>query len=158
MSQLTDNFISLSIELLKVILTGVVGGFIGSKLALIQFQKQTKYQAKHQRQLDQIKALNEIHGSFDKIYLGIHFNWEFPEDSPFTSTDYISGLLAQINKASLLFLDDQDFRKVLNSIKALIGEDRDSLRAANQGYPSEMTERLKAKVESKIKEIESKVY
>ena len=92
------------------------------------------------------------------MYWGIHFTWKFPDDSPFTSKEYISDLHAQIDKTHLLFLGDQDFRKILNSIKALIGEDRDSLRAANQGYPSEIIERLKAKVEGKMKEIESKVY
>jgi hypothetical protein len=157
MSQFPDNFTPLLIELLKIIAAGI-GGFIGSKLALSQFQKQTKFQTKHQHQLEQVEALKEIHRSCDKIYWGIHFIWKFPDDSPFTSKEYISDLHAQIDKTHLLFLGDQDFRKTLNSIKALIGEDRESLRATNQGYPSEIIERLKAKVESKIKEIESKVY
>ena len=158
MPQFIDTFVSILIEVVKVSISGVIGGFLGSLIILRQFQKQTKFQAKHQRHLDQIESLREILVILPIIYRDIHFKWELPEDSPITSKQHISDLTAQLNRTHSLFLKDPESMKILDSIHSLIGEDRESLLSFNQGMPGVIIERIKTKVESKITEIESKIY
>ncbi len=156
MIQLSDTFISLLFEILKISAIGVISGLIGSRIALKEFQKQTKLQAKHQHYLDQINALREILVILPTIFLSIHFKWELPEDSPISSKQNIASLTNQLLKTRSLFLLDSESTKILDSIYSLIGEDRKSL--LHRGAPSEIIDSIKIEVENKIREIESKVY
>lgn len=156
MPQLNDTFVALLIDIVKVSISGIIGGFIGSRIVLRQFQSQTKFQAKHQHHREQIESLKQILDILDTIYHGIRLNWEIPKDSPITSKQQISDLTSQLKRTRSLFLQDPESMKIIDSIRSLIGEDRESL--LYQGSPSEIIERIKTKVESKITEIESKVY
>jgi len=151
MPQLIDNFISFLIELLKISATGSYFGFR-------QFQKQTKLQARQQHHLEQINSLREILLILPTIFLDIHYKWELPEDSPITSKQHISDLISQLNRTRSLFLADPETIKIIDLIHSLIGETREFFKSTNRGSPSEIIEHIKTQVESKIKEIESKVY
>ena len=158
MTQSADAFISLLIEIAKIIASGLIGGFLGSKIALRQFQSQTRFQAKHHRNLEQIDALQEILVILPVIFRDICLKWELPSDGPINSKQHIAKLTAQLIRTRSLFLDDPETISILDSIKSLVGETYESFLASGQEMPGAKIEKIKRSVEEKIKEIGAKAY
>lgn len=158
MPQSTDPFISLLIDVIKVIVSGSIGGFIGSRIALRQFQSQARYQAKHNRYLEQINAIREILVMLPVIFRDIHLNWELPPDSPVNSKQHISDLTEQLFRMRSLFLDDIEALKIVDSTYSLIGESIDGFLLPGREMPGAIIEKIRLSAEEKIKEIEAKAF
>lgn len=156
MTQFTDSLNSLLLDIAKIVVSGSIGGFIGGRIALRQFQLQAKFQSRHNRYLEQINALREILVILPVIFRDIHLKWELPSDSPVTSKQHITDLTNQIINTRSLFLSDTKVTKILDSVYSLIGESFDDFLLPNREMPGEVIEKIRIKVEDEIKEIEKK--
>src|SRR5258706_6412397 len=158
MAQSTDPLISLLIDIAKIFVSGGIGGFLGSRIALSQFQSQARFQAKHNRYLEQIEALREILIILPVIFRDKHLKWELPSDSPINSKQHIIDLTEQLNRTRSLFLNDPEAVKVVDSTYSLIGESFDAFLLPGRDMPGAIIAKIRVREEEKIKEIETKAY
>lgn len=128
-------------EMIKLTVSGILGGVIGSFLSLKLYKEQKRIDTKHEEQMKKQEALFEIGSILHWIRRDISVNWESPANEKQTPKEYMFDLMNRMNYWRLLFLDDIDMSKALQSLNQIIGASKEEFFGENKVFekmPSEI--------------------
>jgi len=143
-------------EGVKLLISGILGGAVGSIISLKVFREQKKFEAKQQILYRKLEALREMIVLFHWVHRDIIVNWEQPMDFKVTPQEHIANLIDQVNRWKTLFLDDSQVSQALQRIYTLIGASKGTFYGIDKegDLPSEILSEVRETLEEKIKEIE----
>lgn len=87
-------------EMIKLTVSGILGGVIGSFLSLNLYKEQKRFDVKREEQVKKQQALFEIGSMLHWIRSDISVNWERPANEKQSSREYMFDLQNELLEAS----------------------------------------------------------
>jgi len=151
-------FESLVVEIVKLLITGILGGIVGTWFSQRTFQWQTSFQTKHQDDIRRRDALRDIHASLPTFAIRTYQGWKVPEGAADEERTLMDRLGQQIDAARSLFIDDDQITSKLGVLKSLVGMDAETLRKSGVEPPLKTIKDIEQALADKIHLIESALY
>ena len=146
------------IETTKLIVTGVIGGFIGGWISFRFFMAQKRYEIKLEDQIKRREALRDMASTLTWIPGDILFDWEKPINEKQTPQEYKMELVNKITYWKTLFWNDPKLSNVLEKFSGLLGADTlfnedEEIRKS----PHELIDEIRISVKEKLIEVEKSI-
>ncbi len=152
-----QDVLSFGIDLVKLVVTGFLGGLIAHWLGVRTFQSQKRFEIRLQDDIRRCNVLRDVLPVLEIVFADMYRNWEMPEGAKETSQEHIARLTELITRARSLFLGDVETMDSLNKLDRLIGASPELVRRTDR-RPPEIIDEIRKQIENKIRQTEKIIY
>lgn len=128
----TELFKQFIFEVIKLFISGVLGGIVVSIINYRVFKAQRRLDTKIELQKKRLDALRDVDSTLHWLYRDIQYNWENPLNKNQAPDEYIVELVNKVHYWETLFLGDEELSATLQKIDALVGISKDEFFGENK--------------------------
>lgn len=144
-------------ETIKLIISGFIGGILGSFIGIKTFQSQKRFETKHDDLIKKRDALRDILIMLPWIERDMFVGWENPIDEAETPTKHIMNLRNKFHQVQAMFLADSQILGAMEKLDLMLGTSSDSYHKFNKEFPHETIDDIEKVIRKKILEIEKEI-
>ena len=147
-------------ELIKLTVSGLIGGVFGSLIGLKAFKSQRRFETKHDDFIRKRDALRDVLIMLPWIYRDILVDWDNPIDEGETPQKHVMNIRNKFSQWKAIFLNDPTTWNAIESLDLLVGSGKDSFFSETKLYaqsPSEIIDNVEKTIKEKILEIEKEI-
>ena len=151
-----ELFAQLLIEVIKLVVSGILGGAVVSFFNYRLLRNQKKLEAKQEIQNKRLDALRNIDSLLHWLVRDIFYNWEKPIKKDQLPDEYIVELVNNLHYWETLFLGDEKMSNALRKLSSLIGVSKEEVfgRDANKKNLGEFIDEIRKIIREKINELQ----
>lgn len=147
-------------EIIKLTVSGIIGGLIGSFIGLSAFKSQRKFETRHSDLVKKRDALRDALMMLVWIHRDILVEWDDPINEEETPKAHVLNIRNKFSQWKAVFLDDIKIWRAFEDLDMLVGVGRSSFYGETKVYkktPSEIIDSIEEIFKNKILEIEKEI-